>query len=222
MIVFRGLSNFSAVPAAVRDGAGDRAARLGRMMPVEAWCRASTLLVMRRQDDLPAARSGFTSRPPALAANHSRDDCHAFVAHLCFAAAYLVAGGGRLLLSAGFIRSRHATLALRWSCWLTERGMHTIGESQGHAKAADPLRASVRHDRARRCRGMRIVSPKRKRELFSDCTVSLTTICAQRHLLFRRSEPCPLNLPCVPACQYIALWTVRLNHTVYCHKRFSP
>jgi hypothetical protein len=122
MIVFRGLSNFSAEPAAVRDGAGDRAVRLGHMMAVEAWCRASTLLVLRRQDDL--ARSGFTPRPPALAANHSRDDCHAFVAHFCFAAAYLVAGGGRWLLCAGFIRSRHATRVLRWSCWLTERGMH--------------------------------------------------------------------------------------------------
>jgi hypothetical protein len=96
MIVFRGLSNFSAAPAAVRDGVGDR---LGRMTPVEAWCRASTLLVLRRQDELAAARSGFTSRPPALAANRWRDDCHAFVAQFCFAEG-LSGGWGRTLVAA--------------------------------------------------------------------------------------------------------------------------
>jgi hypothetical protein len=166
MIVFRGLSTLSMVPEAFRDGAGGHADRWGRAAPVEAWCRASTILLLRRQDGVPAARSdvlpagrkidssidgrpagirlisraaatptlrayrssvtltGITSRPPALAAGRVRDDCHAFAMRFCLAAAYWVVAAGRLLLSAGLIRARDATLALRWSCWLSERGMH--------------------------------------------------------------------------------------------------
>jgi hypothetical protein len=113
-------SNLPTVAAAVRGGADGRATRLGPVMPVEAWCRASTLLCLRRQDDRPSATSGFT---PGAAANSPRDDWRAFEIRACFAAACLVVGGGRLLLRAGLIRPRDAATILRLSSWLTGRGM---------------------------------------------------------------------------------------------------
>jgi hypothetical protein len=120
MPVFRGRSNVPAVAVTVWDGTDGRVAPLGPVIPVEAWCRASTLLCLRQRDDRPAALSSFTSGP---AANRSRDGWPAFEIRVCFAAACLVVGGGRLLLRTGLIRPRDATAILRLSSWLTGRGM---------------------------------------------------------------------------------------------------
>jgi hypothetical protein len=91
--------------------------------PVEAWCRASTLLCLRRRDDLPTVLCGFTPQPPKPAANRLRRDWYAFEMGVCFSAARLVVVGGRRLLCAGLIRPRDATAIVRLSSWLTGRGM---------------------------------------------------------------------------------------------------
>jgi hypothetical protein len=120
MLAFSGLSHFSTEPKAAWDDADGRAA----VAPVEAWCRASTLLCLRQRDDLPAVLCGFLPQPPAPATNRLHDDWCAFEVRVCFSAACLVVAGGRRLLRAGLIRPRDASTVLRWSSWLAARGMH--------------------------------------------------------------------------------------------------
>lgn len=123
MIAFRRLSTCPTLPDLMRADAEVRAARWKRTTPIEIWCRPATLLLLPRHDCLPAAVSGPALQSLASTADRVRDDCREFVMCACLDAASFVLCVGRLLLRVGLIGPGHATLALRWSCWLTQRGM---------------------------------------------------------------------------------------------------
>jgi hypothetical protein len=125
MIAFRRLSHGPTVPDMIRAAADERAARWARLTPAEIWARPETRLLLHRRDDLPAAPAGCT--PPATTASCIRlhTDYRGVAAPACLVAANLVLWVARLLLRGGLITPQEAATALRWSCWLTRRGMQS-------------------------------------------------------------------------------------------------
>jgi hypothetical protein len=111
------------LPDLIRAAADERATRWARLTPVEVWVRPATRLLLHRRDSLPAVPAGCVPPAPAASCGRVRNDYRGVAAHACLGAASLVLCVGRLLLRGGLITPEGAALAVRWSCWLTRRGM---------------------------------------------------------------------------------------------------
>jgi hypothetical protein len=118
MLAFHRLSTGPTLPDLIRDAADAQAAAWSRSMPLAAWCRAPTVLMLQAQG-CPALR--WQSAPPSP--QRVRRAGRAVGMQVCFASAAIVLATARLLLRAGLLRSNEAATALSWSSRLAAAGM---------------------------------------------------------------------------------------------------
>ena len=115
MIQFQRLSTGPTLPDLIRADADARAAASGRILPIEVWCRQSTLLVLRGQGH-------GVPHLPLLPARERRIGL-TVTKRLCFLAASCVLTIARLSIDARVLRPNEAGWPLRWSIGLVRTGM---------------------------------------------------------------------------------------------------
>lgn len=129
MIQFQRLSTGPTLPDLIRADADVRAAASGRLLPIEVWCRQSTLLVLRGQGE---AVSRLPSGPllPARVRRVGRT----VTIRLCF----LIASGmltiTQLLIKAGMLKPNESARPLRWSLGLVRTGMQLWRDSRLYSR----------------------------------------------------------------------------------------
>jgi hypothetical protein len=118
MTAFRRFSTRPGLPDGTRGAEDDQAANWHRTVPIAAWSRTPTFLVLQGQE-----RSGLSRQSRAPSPGHVRRAGRTVAVRACFLGPKTVLAAAHLLLSAGLLRSGGAGKAQRWSSRLTATGM---------------------------------------------------------------------------------------------------
>lgn len=122
------ISTCATIPDLLGRAADERAAAWSPTLPLDVWCRPSTLLLLRGRQPAPDWRSGPPRAGRALSLGSS------VAIRACFHAATGVLLAARLLQLAGLLRPKGAAVALRRSSLLTERGMRLWRQGGSHRR----------------------------------------------------------------------------------------